>query len=140
MTTTVATRGNAPTSNRAGVWTLVGVQVGFAVLYAVGGWLALAHAAELTGQWHIPAQGDAATEGLDVAGSWGWAWPIGYVLQSAPVAAGLGLFVSIMAFLVGYCESRRQTYALIAGTVVTFAVLLVSLTPAAQSLSGWLLD
>ena len=134
--TTVATRGNAPTSNRTGALTLAGVQYGFAVVYGACLGFAFARAADLAGHWHVPAQEDGVTAGAD----WSWALPVGLILQMAPVIAGLGLFVSAMAFLLGYTEGRRQAYALIGGVAATLLVLIVSLTPAAQSVSGWLLD
>ncbi|MBM2614024.1 hypothetical protein JIG36_00450 [Actinoplanes sp. LDG1-06] len=140
MTTTVATRGSAPTSDRAGAWTLVGVQYGFSALYALCGYLAMARAADLAGHWYIPAQGDAVTADLDISSGWVWTLPVGVVLSLGPVLAGLGLFVSVMAFLLGYTHGRRHVYALIGSTVAMLLVLVVSLTPAAQSVSGWLLD
>ncbi len=131
-------RTSVPTSSRAPGWTLVGLQFGYAVLYLVGGYLALAHAAGLAGKWFVPEQGDAFTESL---AGWGPGLLIGLLLSVAPMVAALGLLSSVMLFILGYTRgNRRLTGALIAGTVVTLGILVVSLTPAAQSVSGWLLD
>ena len=67
--------------------------------------------------------------------------PAGLVLTMAPILAALGLLVSAMAFLLRYTGgNRRLTRALIGSTAVTLVLLIASLTPAAQSLGGWLLD
>ncbi|MBU2664916.1 hypothetical protein KOI35_15545 [Actinoplanes bogorensis] len=138
--TTAAMRSNAPTSTKASAWTLVWAQYGYALLYAVCAYAAMAHAADLAGRWYVPAQGDAVTESLDVTG-WAWSIPAGMVLTMAPVLAGLGLLVSGLAFLVRLAGgNRRLTRALIGSTAVMLVLLIVSLTPAAQSVGGWLLD
>lgn len=53
----------------------------------------------------------------------------------------LSFFVSLIVFFSGYAKGRRRlTVALIASTVTTVLLLVVSLTPPMMSLSGWLLD
>ncbi len=113
----------------------------FALVYVGCVLLALFRAADIAGHWYIPAQGDAFTEDADIAAGRWWFLLVGMFVSSAPMSAGLGLFSSAMLFLLGYGRGdRRLTRALILSTLATTAVLAVSLTPAAQSLSGWLLD
>ncbi|WP_250006378.1 hypothetical protein [Actinoplanes sp. M2I2] len=139
--TTVATRISVPTRSRAGGWVLVAAQAGFAALYAICCYLALARAAELAGRWYLPSQDDPFTADLDVTGAWPWAWVVAYVVSSALMVTVLSLFVSAIVFLSGYARGHRRLRMALAGsTAATFLVLVVSLTPAAQLLAGWLLD
>ncbi|MGK5682903.1 hypothetical protein [Actinoplanes sp. URMC 104] len=132
--TTTATRRNIPASGSAPGWTLVAAQGGYVALYLLCGWLALARAEEVTGRWQVPEYGS-------VDPGWAGAFAAGTILQLGPVLTGLGLFCSIMFFLIGGARgNRRLTVALLVTTAATLATLVVSLTPAPQSLGGWLLD
>ena len=141
--TTVTTRLHVPTAGRrrAGGWVLVAAELGFVVLYAVCAWLALARAAELTGHWYVPAQNDVQTADLDITGDWSWAALVTVVVPSGFMVAVLAFFVSLVVLLSGYAKGhRRLTAALIASTLTMVLLLVVTLTPAATSVSGWLLD
>ena len=64
----------------------------------------------------------------------------GMVLQLTPILAGLGLLTSALLFLVGHTRgSRALTVTLLAATATSLVTLIVSMTPAAQELSGRLL-
>jgi hypothetical protein len=141
--TALTTRLNVPTAGRrrAGGWVLVAAEFGFTALYAVCFYLALARAAELTGHWYIPSQNDSFTAELDITGSWPWAALVMAVVSSGFMVAVLAFFVSLIVLLSGYAKGhRRLTAALIASTVTMLLLLIVTLTPAATSVSGWLLD
>ncbi|MEU4235800.1 hypothetical protein [Actinoplanes sp. NPDC026619] len=127
---TTITRSSAPAQTRTPGWTVVVVQGGYAALYLVCGFVALAHAG-----WQVPVVDDST------AAAPAWFLPVGGILMLGPVLAGLGLFLSAMLFLLGYTQgNRRLTVALLTSTAVTALLLGVSLTPAAQSVAGWLLD
>ncbi|WP_250034768.1 hypothetical protein [Paractinoplanes maris] len=141
--TTVATRISSPTRGRrrAGGWVLVAAELGFVALYAVGLSLSLARAAELAGHWHIPEQGDAFTAELDILGGWTWAFLAVPVVTSGFMVAVVGLLVSLVVLLSGYAKGHRRLIgALVASTATMVLLLIVTLTPAAMSVSGWLLD
>ncbi|MCO8269392.1 hypothetical protein M1L60_02170 [Actinoplanes sp. TRM 88003] len=82
--TTMTTRLHVPTAgrHRAGGWFLVAAQFGFTALYAFSACLGSARAAELTGQWYVPSQGDGLTDELDVIGGWPWAALVTIVVSS----------------------------------------------------------
>jgi hypothetical protein len=137
----MTTRSSVPSRSRAAEWTVAAAQYGFTLLYALCGYLALAHAADLTGHWHIPVRDDAFTATVDINAGWGWSFVVDTVLQLGPILAGIGLLVSAMVFLLGRTRGNRAlTNTLLGATIATVLTLVVSLTPAAQSLSGWLLD
>lgn len=133
--TTTAQRTGIPVPSRAAGWTAVAAQGGYALLYLLCGYAALAHAADLTGRWGVPAHDDAHDAG------WGWSIPVGTILSLGPILCGLGLVVSAVLFLVGHTRgSRALTVSLLTATGATLLILVLSLTPAAQSLAGRLLD
>lgn len=139
--TTVAARRRIPAHERAAVRLVVLAEWAFTVAYVGGVLVALVRAADIAGHWYIPGQGDAFTADADIAAGRWWFIPVGLLVSSAPIAAGLGLFSSAMLFLLGFGRGdRRLVMALILSTLVTTLVLAASLTPPAQSLSGWLLD
>jgi hypothetical protein len=137
MTTVVRTS----SSRLTGGWTLAGCQLAYAAWYALCAYLTLAHAAGFAGHWYIPSRDDAYTAEADIWAGWPWATVIGLTAPMAPVVAALSLIVSAAVFLTGYARGNRAlTVTLIAGAVAMVAVTVVSLTPAAQSVTGWLMD
>ncbi|GAA2626301.1 hypothetical protein [Paractinoplanes durhamensis] len=138
--TTTAARTSVPSQSQAAGWAVAVVQYGFAVLWVLCGYFALAHAADLTGHWVSPTS-DAFIAATEADGGWGWALPVGGVLSLGPMLAGLGLLISALFFLIGQTRgNRRQTIALLGAAAASLLTLVVSLTPAAQALSSWLLD
>jgi hypothetical protein len=126
-------RSSVSTDSRTAVWSVAVAQYAFTLLYAVCGYSALARVADLTGHWGIPAG--------DVDADWGWSLLVGTILQMAPMLAAIGLLASALLFLLGSTRgSRALTYTLLGATAATLLTLVVSLTPTAQWLSGWLLD
>lgn len=142
MTALVA-RPGAPTRSRhrTGGWVLAAAQYGFTVWYAVCLWLALARAAHFAGRWYVPSQGDAYTGNADIMAGWPWALVVWLTVPAAWMVGLLSLFVSAVVFWSGYPKGhRRLTIALLGGGAAMLLTLAVSMTPAAQSISGWLLD
>jgi hypothetical protein len=132
VTMTAARSSTGNQSHTVG-WTVATVQYAYGALYALCGYFALAHAADLTGRWSAPT--------VETDTSWGWSYLVGEILSMAPMLAALGLLFSALLFLVGHTRGNRAlTAALLGAVATTLLTLVVSLTPAAQSLSGWLLD
>src|SRR5262245_57214797 len=135
MTTT------APARDLSRGWLVAGVEYAFAAWYAVCAYLALARAKDFAGHWCLPARDDVYTEKAIVYGGWAMAYPVTLTITSAAVLAALGLIVNGGMFAVGYPRgSRALTVSLIGSSVALLLVLIVSLTPPALAVSGWLLD
>nr|WP_296064557.1 hypothetical protein [uncultured Actinoplanes sp.] len=63
------------------------------------------------------------------------------VVSSAMMMALIALLLSVVVFLRGYTAGHPAlTRCLIGSTTAMLLVLTASLTPAVQSISGWLLD
>ncbi|MEU8819509.1 hypothetical protein [Actinoplanes sp. NPDC048796] len=122
-------------------WTLAGAQLGYAAWYALCAYQTLRHAAAFAGHWYLPSRDDAYTANADIWAGWPWATWISLTAPMAPVVAGLSLIVSAVMFVTGYARGRRSLFiALIAGAVAALLTIVVSLTPAAQQVTGWLID
>jgi len=129
------------TRNRTGGWVLVAAQCGYAVGFAVCVSLALARAAELTGHAYVPSANDALTADADIMTGWSGGGLITLVVSSAMMTALIALLLSVVLFLRGYTTGHPAlTRSLIGSTMAMLLVLTASLTPAVQSISGWLLD
>ncbi|WP_433824730.1 hypothetical protein ACQP2E_21545 [Actinoplanes sp. CA-015351] len=140
--TTVTTRSSLPFSRRrTGGWLVAAFPFAFAVWYAVCFGLALARAREFAGHWYIPSMNDEYTATADIWAGWRMSWLVAYSISWAPLLAGFTLFVTGMLFILGYQSGhRRLSIALIGGAVMSLLILVVAVTPAAQSVSVWLLD
>ncbi|GAA4604037.1 hypothetical protein BJY16_004838 [Actinoplanes octamycinicus] len=135
--TMVAGRGSAAAGSRTGGWVLVAALYGYAAWYALCLCLALARAADLAGHWYLPSANDVYTANADVNAGWTWSTPVLFTVPTAPLVAGLGLFVVGMLAVLGRTRHRRP---LLGGVAALVLVMVVSLTTAGQSLAGWLID
>ncbi|XVU21048.1 hypothetical protein ACQPZJ_27685 [Actinoplanes sp. CA-054009] len=122
-------------------WTVAGAQIAYAAWYALCAYLTLRHAASFAGHWYLPSRDDVYTAEADIWADWPWATWISLTAPMAPVVAGLSLIVSAAMFVTGYARGHRPLFlTLIAGTAAALLTITVSLTPAAQQVTGWLMD
>jgi hypothetical protein len=125
--------------SRAKGWVLAGWQIGFAAWYAVCLLLVLSRAREFAGLWEVPSFPDPYTDMVDTWDGWALSGPASVTLNVAPMILGLSLIAGILTLLVGYATGRhRLRAALVTGLVVTLLTLILALTPAARSVSGWM--
>jgi hypothetical protein len=111
------------------------------VWFGLSVFLALQHAAGFAGHWYVPSANDSFTADADIKAGWSWAAPVTTTVPSAMFVATLMLLLSGILLLRGYTRGRRAlTAGLIGSTVVMLLTLVAALTPAVQSISGWLLD
>jgi hypothetical protein len=144
MTAVTSTR-VAATRPHNGVWVLAGLQCAYAVWFVVCAWLALARARHFAGHYYIPALNDRYTADADVPGGWPWAGAVTNTAMVGPLfsmllaAASAGWLV--LGSLLGHFRGRRAAFfTLLSGTVVVLATVVVVLSPAGRSVTGWLLD
>lgn len=72
---------------------------------------------------------------------WPWASALTLTAMVGPLLAALSLFVSAGMLVVGHLRGRRAlTLTTLAGMVAVLATVVVALTPAGRSVSGWLAD
>jgi hypothetical protein len=140
MTLTLV-RPGAPGRRRSGGWFLAAAQYGYAGWFGLSVFLALKHAAGFAGHWYVPSANDSFTADADITAGWSWATLVILTVPSGVWVALLMLLTSGVVLFSGYTRGRRAlTAGLIGSTVVMLLTLLAALTPAVQSVSGWLLD
>jgi membrane-bound metal-dependent hydrolase YbcI (DUF457 family) len=83
----------------------------------------------------VPAQGDPFTADADIMAGWAGGSGVTAMVSSAFMVSLLALLVSAILFLRGYTRGHRA----LTGSLIGSTVAMV-LTPAIQSISGWLLD
>jgi hypothetical protein len=104
--------------------------------------LALARAAHFAGHYYVPAQNDKYTATVDIADGWPWASAVAITATIGPLLAAVSVTVSSCLLLVlGYRRGRRALWlTLLGGTVAVAATVVLMVTPAGRSVTGWLLD
>lgn len=138
---TVTSTAKAAPGKRTGAWVFAGAQLAYAVWFVVAAWLALARAAHFAGHYYIPAQGDAYTAGAYVDEGWPWGSALTMTAMLGPLLAMLSLFVSAGMLVLGYLRGRRAlTITTLVSIVAVLATVVVALSPAGRSVSGWLND
>jgi len=134
-------RSGVPARGRRGGWLLIAAQCGYPVGFAVCVYLALARAAQFAGHWYVPAANDSFTANADIMAGWAWGTLVTLMVPSAVIVSLPALLISTVLFLSGYTRGRRAlTIALAGSTAAMLLTLVAALTPAVQSISGWLVD
>jgi hypothetical protein len=140
MATATATAKTAP-GRRTGAWVFAGAQLAYAVWFVLAAWLALTRAAHFAGHYYIPAQADVHTAGADVDDGWPWAPALASTAMMGPLFAAVSILVSAGMLVLGHLRGRRAlTLTALVGTVAVLATVVVALSPAGRSVSGWLID
>jgi hypothetical protein len=124
-----------------GAWVLVAGQSAYTVWFVLCAYLALARASHFAGHYYVPAQGDRYTAGADVAAGWPWASAVTATAAVGPLVAMLSVAAAVALLLFGHVRGRRAaSLALLVSTIAVLATVVVAVTPAGRSVTGWILD
>jgi hypothetical protein len=131
----------SPTFSFTAGRTLVAVQLVYVAWFALCAYWVLERAAHFAGHYYLPSMGDRYTANADITGGWPVAELVILTAVLGPIVSAVSLIGSIALLLQKKIRARRPLFvALLVSGTVTLVSFVVSLSPAGQSVMGWLLD
>lgn len=142
--TSVAVQGGIASKNSTRTaWIVTALQFGYAAWFGFCVWAALTRAADFAGHIYVPYQGDPYTENADIwSGSWsGLAGPLELTASVYPFVFFASLGFSIWQLALASTRRNKILFSLLlTSAILVLATFVLGVTPAGQSIAGWILD